>query len=101
MPILEKKFIGHSILGQMINQVKGKENGTQGTHLQTINHLRQKWLTKEMLIEWMDQNEIFVMIFGESFHPEVIKKSYFLLEFLYNNKKIGEEQLNMMWDCAM
>ena len=40
------------------------------------------------------------MMFGESFHPEVIKKSYFLLEFLYNNNRIGEEQLNVMWDCA-
>ena len=48
----------------------------------------------------MDKNGIFTMMFGESFHPEVIKKSYFLLEFLYNNNRIGEEQLNVMWDCA-
>ena len=40
------------------------------------------------------------MMFGESFHPEVIKKSHFLLEFLYNNNRIGEEQINLMWDCA-
>jgi DNA ligase-1 len=36
----------------------------------------------------MDQNGIFNTIFGESLHPEVIKKSYFLLEFLYKNGKI-------------
>ena len=40
------------------------------------------------------------MMFGESFHPEVIKKSYFLLEFLYNNNRIGEAELTTMWDCA-
>jgi hypothetical protein len=48
----------------------------------------------------MDDNRIFNMMFGESCHPEVIKKSYFLLEFLYNNDRIGEEQISMMWDCA-
>jgi len=41
------------------------------------------------------------MMFGESLHPEVIKKSYFLLEFMYANDRIGEEAINMMWDCAM
>jgi hypothetical protein len=45
-------------------------------------------MDKEFLIEWMDKNGIFNTIFGESLHPEVIKKSYFLLEFLYKNGKI-------------
>jgi len=49
----------------------------------------------------MDENKIFEMMFGESLHPEVIKKSKDLLEFLYFNGRIGEEQLNMMWQCAM
>ena len=31
------------------------------------------------------------MIFGESLHPEVIKKSYFLIEFLNKNDKIHSE----------
>jgi len=41
------------------------------------------------------------MLFGESVHSEVIKKSFFLLEFLYNNQKVGENEINLMWDCAM
>ena len=45
-------------------------------------------MDKEFLIEWIDKNGIFNIIFGESLHPEVIKKSYFLLEFLYKNGKI-------------
>ena len=49
----------------------------------------------------MDKNQIFNMMFGESFHPEVIKQSDFLLEFLYHNNRIGEQQINMMWDFAM
>jgi hypothetical protein len=41
------------------------------------------------------------MMFGESLHPEVIKKSFFLLEFLYDNQRIHEEEINLMWNCAM
>ena len=40
-------------------------------------------------------------MFGQSLHPEVIKKSNFLLEFLYQNERIGEAQINLIWDCAM
>ena len=58
-------------------------------------------MDKEFLIEWMDKNGIFNTIFGESLHPEVIKKSYFLLEFLYKNGKIQEAQIDLMWKCAM
>jgi hypothetical protein len=111
MPILEKKFIGHAILGQKITQVKAApthaqqdqaaqasqtndkyRNTYQGqNHISTLYQLRQRWLTKEILIEWMDKNQIFNMMFGESLHPEVIKNSYFLLEFLYHNDRVGEE----------
>ena len=76
MPILEKKFIGHAILGQKINQVKANptqsqqeqaqanqnnndkyRNAYQGqNHISTLYQLRQRWLTKEILIEWMDKN---------------------------------------------
>ena len=83
MPILEKKFIGHAILGQKINQVKAKQiqqeneraqkngnsenkNASQGqNHISTIYQLRQRWLTKDILIDWMDKNQIFNMMFGE------------------------------------
>lgn len=49
----------------------------------------------------MCSNNIFNAIFGESLHPEVIKKSYFLIEFLYKNGKIQEAQIDLMWKCAM
>jgi len=91
MPILEKKFIGHAILVEKINQVNKKQiqqeneraqkngnsenrNASSGqNHISTIYQLRQRWLTKDILINWMDKNQIFNMMFGESFHPEVIK----------------------------
>lgn len=52
-------------------------------------------------MQWLDSNSIFNMLFGESLHSEVIKKSHFLLDFLYANNKVGETQINMMWEQAM
>lgn len=124
MPILEKKFIGHAILAAKIRSARARPvqperdgasqaDGTGGpgsggrlqgqgqNHLSTLHQLRSRWPDRDKLIAWMDENKIFDMMFGESLHPEVIKKSKDLLEFLYLNGRIGEEQLNMMWDCAM
>ena len=43
---------------------------------------------------------MFQIIFGESLHVEVLKKSYFLLEFLHDCKAIGEKEIGLMWECA-
>ena len=48
------------------------------------------WLTSERLLEWLDQVHIFEMFFGGSLHPEVIKKSFYLLEFLYKHDRLKE-----------
>ena len=38
---------------------------------------------------WLDKVNIFDVFFGGSLHPEVIKKSYYLLEFLYQQGRIA------------
>lgn len=48
----------------------------------------------------MDKERIFELIFGDSLHSEVIKKSYQLLHFLYSNQRIQEKEIDIMWDCA-
>lgn len=48
----------------------------------------------------MERVRIFDLIFGESLHSEVIKKSYSLINFLYNNGKIKEREIDIIWDCA-
>jgi hypothetical protein len=48
----------------------------------------------------MDEQRIFNLIFGESLHSEVIKKSNILLGFLYSQERIRVEELDIIWDCA-
>ena len=40
------------------------------------------------------------MIFGDSLHSEVIKKSYTLLDYLYSNGRLKQSEFEKMWDCA-
>lgn len=40
------------------------------------------------------------MFFGTSLHPEVIKKSFFLLDFLYQHGELKERELHKMWHIA-
>jgi hypothetical protein len=59
MPVLEKKFIGHAIIAQKISQVKSKnteENPKAYNHMSTLQQMRQRWLTKDFLIAWMEKN---------------------------------------------
>jgi hypothetical protein len=60
----------------------------------------RRWLNVERLREWMEKENIFNLIFGESLHTEVIKKSYSILEFLYKAGKITEKEFDIIWDCA-
>lgn len=48
----------------------------------------------------MDRVRIFDLVFGDSLHSEVIKKSYALLNFLYQNNRIKKREIDKIWDCA-
>ena len=62
--------------------------------------ISKRWLNSERLTEWMEKVNIFELVFGESLHSEVIKKSYTLINFLYKNGKIKEKEIDIIWDCA-
>jgi hypothetical protein len=52
------------------------------------------------MLEWLENHKIFDLVFGDSLHSEVIKKSYILLDYLYSNGKIERREFDKMWECA-
>lgn len=62
--------------------------------------ITKKWLNAEIMLEWLEGNRIFELVFGDSLHSEVIKKSYTLLDFLYTRGKLGKKEIDKMWECA-
>lgn len=61
---------------------------------------RKRWLSKDTLMEWLQDKQVFQLIFGESLHVEVLKKSLFLLDFMQECGRIGEPEIGLMWECA-
>jgi hypothetical protein len=49
----------------------------------------------------MTTNRLFAIVFEHSLHPEVIKKSSFLLEFMNDHSMISIPEIDLMWDCAV
>ena len=86
LPVLEKKLIGGTLLIMKVLQVKKTMEALAAV-------APQKWLNQERLVEWIDKNHVFNLFFGGSLHPEVIKKSFYLLNFMYISGRIGETQL--------
>ena len=81
--VLEKKIIGGTMLIMKVLQVKKSVETNVAT----------KWLDKDRLVQWLDSVNIFNVFFGGSLHPELIKKSFYLLNFLYTTGRIAEPQI--------
>lgn len=93
VPVLEKRLIGHQILTSQIYKVRLSGKQSQSLRQGALNGnmdglLNKKWLTTELLLAWFDQHRVFDIVFGDSLHSEVIKKSYQMLEFMYINGRI-------------
>jgi hypothetical protein len=127
LPVLEKKFFALSVLNDKINAVKSKLRGMSNSGDQASaaaprsgneaqermgigigNSLRfgqsplfsGKHLTEELLADWLVEHQVFELIFNEALHVEVLRKSYFILDFLFDAGRIGEEQIGLMWETA-
>ena len=83
MPVLEKKLTGATLLIMKVVSVSAKKGGANQAKSQGDDLKMKKWLTAEAMIEWLREKKIFGVFFGTSLHPEVIKKAFYLLDFLY------------------
>lgn len=61
---------------------------TIGTSLLTMRLLNPT--SKEDLIQWCDHYDIFDVFFSKCIHTELIKRSSYLLDFLYRNDRLKE-----------
>lgn len=52
------------------------------------------------LVEWCDKVAILEVFFTKSLHAELIKKSFYLLEFLHKHARLQEPELLAMWHAA-
>ncbi len=78
LPVLEKKLTGATMI--IMKVLKPADS--------------------QVLAEWCDQVHIFALFFTRSLHAELIKKSFYLLEYLHKNGRLQEPELAQMWHVA-
>jgi len=61
----------------------------------------KRWVTKDFLAEWFQRKNIFKVLFEESAHQEVIKKSSQVIEFLCELGLVGPNEINAMWNTML
>ena len=52
------------------------------------------------LLDWFSENHILSIIFGETSHTELIRRSSPLLRFLFTQKRISHQDLEMIANLA-
>ena len=102
LPVLERKFLGCKIISNRIGRLRADEqkDDKQRTDPENKKPIDPRWLTTDLLLEWIDKEQIFTIFYGGSQHHEVIKKSLLILGWLYQNKRLPEEQIDLMWSIS-
>ncbi|KAL4435156.1 hypothetical protein ABPG74_003649 [Tetrahymena malaccensis] len=56
---------------------------------------------KKSILEWILHKQMFEKIFNEYSHHEIIKRSYPIVRFLYNNKSLKQDQILYIYRLAV
>eukprot|EP00286_Rhodomonas_abbreviata_P019344 CAMPEP_0181297116 /NCGR_PEP_ID=MMETSP1101-20121128/5065_1 /TAXON_ID=46948 /ORGANISM="Rhodomonas abbreviata, Strain Caron Lab Isolate" /LENGTH=750 /DNA_ID=CAMNT_0023402025 /DNA_START=132 /DNA_END=2381 /DNA_ORIENTATION=- len=59
------------------------------------------WADPEFMSEWLKSNEVLEGIFVHNVHTEVLKRSRRVLLCLAEWGKLGEEEVNLMWESSL
>lgn len=52
------------------------------------------------MLEWLEKENLFDIIFGETIHVQLISRSLPLLIFFYENGKLTREKLELIFELA-
>lgn len=56
-----------------------------------------KWLTAESMKNWIIQEKILDIVFGENTHLEIVKRSGCILKFLAKQGAFPAEAVELIW----
>lgn len=103
---LEKKLKGINDIKYIIERIEngGKTMRTIGLikfDTDNVNVKPMKWVTGDYLKDWIFQQKIIELIFGENAHIEIIKRCGSILKFLATRQCITKEILTMVWKCQL
>jgi|LauGreDrversion4_2_1035121.scaffolds.fasta_scaffold14831_4 hypothetical protein len=58
-----------------------------------------KFITEDILKDWLLQNRVLDIVFGENTHIEIVKRGGCILKFLAKLNSLPEESVDLIWRC--
>lgn len=52
------------------------------------------------MLEWVEKEQLFNILFGESMHVELISRALPLIKFLYENNAIANDRLDLIFELS-
>jgi len=104
-PYLEKRIYGISEIIEKITYAKNKDEEDQkvarGIYTYQYSIFKTaKWLNSAALLEWIDRQNLFEIIFGPRSHPQIVMRSAELIKFLYTNSRFTRDNIDVIWNSA-
>ncbi|CAG9332998.1 unnamed protein product [Blepharisma stoltei] len=102
---LEKRIHGITEISLKISQAKHKDEDDKrlskgGYIYKSDYHDTARWLTTQRLLQWIDNHNLFELIFGPSSHPQLVKRSADIIRFLYSNSRFSRDHIDLIWNSA-
>ena len=65
-----------------------------------INKIKpSKFLNVDSMKQWILENKILEIVFGDNTHLEIVKRGGCLLKFLAKNASLPKETIDLIWKC--
>lgn len=110
---LEKRLKGISDIKSMIERTEAAQHRLQNKNLMgakaTLDYdivggktIRPpKFITAEILKNWILESSLLGIVFGENTHLEIVKRSGCILKFLAKQGALPEESIDLLWKCQL
>ena len=98
---LEKRIISIKMLTEIIQNVllnERKDKISENDDPRMMNDWSA--IRKRHILDWLDKTKLFELIFGENIHEAILKKSSFLIIFMYINDSLSFDQIMSIWKLA-
>jgi len=92
---LEKRLKGINELKEFIDRVDPLND-----YKYRDTNKKLRYFNKEILLQFIIENQIIEFIMGENFHIEVFKRSLNLMSFLSLSGKLTKEHLTALWNVS-
>ena len=102
-PIFEKRIKGINEIKEILERIEFRETLTRMNE-NIVNFSfgskTTKYITAEIFLKWISENEVMKSVLGDSMHVEIIKRSHDIIKFMLKKQHKTLELLAEIWKAC-